>query len=59
MVTPGIVAAREARRQSTDALMAVIQQGPGVRDLVHRVHEHERRNHLVELLDVTLGKAKP
>lgn len=55
-VTPGLLQARAARRDATDSLLETIQHGPAVRDLVDRVHEHGRRNHLVDLINVTLGR---
>lgn len=54
-VTPGLQQARAARREATDALVETIEHGPEVRALVNRVHEHGRRNHLADLLNVTLG----
>lgn len=58
-VTPGLLEARAARREATDALLWVIEQGPGVRDLVDRVHEHGRRNHWGEIFEQTMRRRHP
>lgn len=54
--TSGLRQARAARREATEKLVETIHQGPEVRDLVNRVHEHGRRNHFAELFDQTLGR---
>lgn len=58
-VTAELLEARQARRNSTDALLSVIHQGPAVRALVDRVHEHGRRNHWAEVLEETMRRRHP
>lgn len=53
-VTPGLLEARAARRDATEGLLAAIDRGPEVRETVRQVHDHGRRNHFFDLLDLTL-----
>ena len=53
-VTPGLLAAKAALRESTDHLQAAIEREPEVREVAARVKEHARRNHFIELLSETL-----
>lgn len=55
-VTPGLLEARAARRESTDLLRAAIDRGHEVRDVAARVEEHARQNHFMELFTVTLNR---
>jgi len=54
--TPGLIEARRVRRAATDDLVAAIEQGGEVRDIVARVHEHGRRNHWGEMLAETFDR---
>lgn len=52
-VTPGLLAAREAKKAATDGLLSAIDRGPAVRETVARVVEHARLNHIGRLVDDT------
>lgn len=57
--SPELLEAQQAHRESTDALLWVIEQGPGVRALVDRVQEHGRRNHWAEIFEQTMRRRHP
>lgn len=58
-VTPGLLEAKAARRESTDHLVAAIERDHVVRHVAERVQEHARQNHFFELLAPTFTKRSP
>lgn len=55
-VTPGLLEARAARRESTDGLLSAIEQGREVRRVVENVANHGRLNHFGDMVAETFTR---